>query len=1007
MEPQKFSYYFQHLINTAILVFFFQAGSAQVQHINFRHYSLANGLSSYKVAKVLQDRYGFMWIATQDGLNRFDGKDIIIYNKSAPGKHLLVGNDITDMVEDTTRNMLWVITSYGGLNGIDLVTGAVNEAIPDSANRFSNPWLRTLIQYGDELWIGTYNNISIYHIRDKKIKKLSVIPDAGLQKPKAEYDINLFYKDEFDRIWTFSNYGLTVYSSADHSILFSRPVADLGLPPEYFFERMNSCLQLSAGELLLATYKGIKRIRYNRQGVINIADEKIAAAHDKEIRYMTTDWKGNLWFATDAGLYIKSSGNNAVNVVEDVNQTDRKKWTNSVNVIFFDRQNNLWLGTLQGFALATRTRSPFLNFFQSADLKTKLDRVTYTYPYNDSVEFICAYDGIYKVENNSKKIERLKPGTFWFITRHRDGQLMAGADNRFYIFNLSGQFTGIEKVYPELGTISNETVNSAIYWNDSLVFLGSEMGNGVFIWDFKNRTLTKLSNKAFTPLKDGIVNNIYKDRLNRIWILSDKSFAIYHPASGKLGNYELINPETGRPLTFFFDMSEASGYYWLASYGSGLIQLDDSLRIKNIVSTDNGMSNAGLYNVFTVNDSTLLTTSNKGLSKINTHTLKVANYFENDGLHSNAFEETSGAEYKGKVYAGGPDGFTIIDPLLITANNHPPELHISNIVFESKTGRKEITDLFLKSVRFPRNLLQATIYFSGINYFNPELTTYRYRIIGQHSEWVNLGTQNFVNLTGMKPDTYTLEVQAFNEEGMSSDIKEVTLVFLPKWFQTWWFRIAIGMLITGIVFSFYRIRISQLKKEKEIRSHLASDLHDDLGSTLNSVKVYANMAIVENENRKYLEKVKESTQEAITGVRDIIWVLDDKKDNIDHLVTRITTFAGPLCEAANIRFNITMGDGLLSYKLGKEEKRNLYMIIKEAINNSIKYAESKTISLIIESSGGKLKFSVTDDGKGFDRSALKDGNGLKNIITRAGEIGYSPDIKSVPGEGTSVIISRK
>ena len=131
-------------------------------------------------------------------------------------------------------------------------------------------------------------------------------------------------------------------------------------------------------------------------------------------------------------------------------------------------------------------------------------------------------------------------------------------------------------------------------------------------------------------------------------------------------------------------------------------------------------------------------------------------------------------------------------------------------------------------------------------------------------------------------------MQAFNEDGLASEIKEIQLVFLPKWYQTTWFKILLIVLVAGIVYALYKIRINQLKKEKEIRTHLASDLHDDLGSTLNSVKVYANMAMLEKENNKYLEKIKESTQEAISGVRDIIWILDDKKDSMDHLVTRIS-----------------------------------------------------------------------------------------------------------------------
>ncbi|HEU5164105.1 MAG TPA: triple tyrosine motif-containing protein [Chitinophagaceae bacterium] len=999
--------FFRIFLCVGFLIYAYQL-SAQVQYINFKHYSLSDGLSSYKVVKILQDRFGFMWIATQDGLNRFDGKDIIIYNKSAREKHLLLGGDITDMVEDSAQNTLWVTTSYGGLNGINLKTGTVQYSfsVADTENRFPDQWIRTILQNGNDLLIGTYNGISVFNIKIRKFSDAVLAPPEKVKINNERYDIHLFFKDEFGRIWAFSDFGIVVYSGDDYSIISARSFDELGLPEGYKVKRFNCYQIVKPGQFLLATNSGIKKITYDASPNFISVEEKILAGAGKEINYLRFDDHRNLWFATVDGLYKKSRVGGVLDYVEDVNLVDRKKWTNSINTIFFDQYNNLWLGTLQGFAIATQLNTPFVSFFQSADLKTKIDRANYIFPVNDTTEYVCAWDGFFTVENPSKKIRRLKEGSFWHVFRHQDGNFILGGSNRVFVFRPPDQFIGIEKIYPELTVISNETIMSSVNLGDSVLFLGSENQNGVYEWNYKRRKIEKLNSISNEPLESGIVNAIYKDKGGRLWILSDNSFAIYNPVSHQLINYKLRNPDTGQPLTFYFDICESSGFYWLACYGSGIVQLDEKLGIKKIISTNDRLNNAGLYKLLVASDSTLFCTSNNGLSRLNTKNLSISNYFETDGLHSNAFEEFCGIVYNGKIYAGGPDGFTIINPRYITTNAIAPELYISNIIIETQSGQQDISDLQMRSVTFPRSLLQATVYFSALNYSNPERTTYKYRIKGQHDDWIELGTQNFVNLIGLKPDDYSLQVQSFNEDGVAGDIKEIQLVFLPQWYQTTWFKILLVVLVTALVYALYKIRINQLKKEKEIRTHLASDLHDDLGSTLNSVKVYANMAMLEKENNKYLEKIKESTQEAIIGVRDIIWILDDKKDSLDHLMTRIGLFAVPLCNAGAISFRSQLNDSLRNYKLGKEEKRNLYMIIKEAINNSIKYAKGSLIHLTIDNKETRLTIKIVDDGVGFEKDKLTEGNGLKNIMNRSIQIGYKAIIISQPEQGTTIQLEK-
>ena len=478
---------------SAFAILFAWQATSQTQYINFRHYSLADGLSAYKATKVLQDRFGFMWIATQDGLNRFDGKDIIIYNKSARGKHLLLGSDITDMVEDSTRNILWVTSSYGGLNGIDLKTGTVQHAISvaDSGRRFPDPWLRTIFQNGDDLWIGTNNGITIFNIKERQFKDPGAFPPQKVKNSDNKYDVNILFKDEFGRIWAFSGFGIVLYSAADYSVISSLPFAELGLPEGYFSKRFSSYQPVKRGQLLLATNNGIKRISYDQSAVIKNAEELIAGAVGKNINYLNFDRLGNLWFATDEGLYKRNAENGALSHVEDVNLVDQKKWTQSINTIFFDYYNNFWLGTLQGFAIATKTNTPFINFFQSADFKTKINRANFIFPITDTSEYICAWDGLFRVENPSRKIQRLKEGSFWHIFRHRDGNFLTSTDKKYFVFQPPDRFMGVEEIYPELAAISDENISSSISWDDSLFYLGSERGNGVYEWNYKRKKNSK------------------------------------------------------------------------------------------------------------------------------------------------------------------------------------------------------------------------------------------------------------------------------------------------------------------------------------------------------------------------------------------------------------------------------------------------------------------------------------------------------------------------------------
>jgi signal transduction histidine kinase len=280
----------------------------------------------------------------------------------------------------------------------------------------------------------------------------------------------------------------------------------------------------------------------------------------------------------------------------------------------------------------------------------------------------------------------------------------------------------------------------------------------------------------------------------------------------------------------------------------------------------------------------------------------------------------------------------------------------------------------------------ATTYSKGNDFQNAFLYQSRYSEI--RDTRYNIETKKKLNQLQFDFELYKKEGEIASQQAKLKSEKQARMGI----------AIGSGLLISCLaIFSIYRIRINQVRKEHKIRTKLARDLHDDLGGTLNSVKVFTNLALMGDEKEKHLQRIKESMQEAITGLKDIIWIMDDKKDTLEHLVTRINHFVIPLFESTTMQFKQEINEDALDYHLGSEERRNLYMIIKEAINNSVKYSEATDLYLNILLTKGKPSITVRDNGKGFDNQTAFEGNGLKNFKMRADQIQYNLIVKSMEG----------
>jgi Y_Y_Y domain/Histidine kinase-, DNA gyrase B-, and HSP90-like ATPase/Histidine kinase len=983
-----------------------QAKAQQTETIHLRKYTQEQGLSSYNVRKVVQDNKGFLWIATQAGLDRFDGNNFITYKKSNPLKHGLAGIDIREVIEDSANNLLWVLPGENGVNVINTITGnvvktiAVHQQSPDD-------WNLSMVMHRNSLYIGTSIGIKVYNIAKDRFEENLPLPQMAEKKPDA-FEVRSIGVDKYNNLWTcFSGFGIVIYT-ADKKIIAQIPVNSLFDKLKGSSVWFNKLIFTANNDALLATSEGLKKISFTSKYEFQIEKQPckaIPAINAAIVENVFESTSGEFYIAALKHFYRFDKSLSTYTLMQEPDGNgSQSEWLSDVLNIYEDKNRNIWLGCKQGLAFISNHSTAFKPYYYDPVSTEKIEHVMGVCKLSNNKIFAGLRNGLAMVDEKSGSISIIdKTHMFYHIFEDSYRRINVSREDGMFIYQ-NNTLVPISNIYPEFKAFSKTFINSHFFKGDSLLVLGTENNTGILVWNYIAHRLEKIDeNSSKTKLASGIVNKVYQDNNKNIWVLSDNAITII---SDNWTNHKIIklyDSTRKQPTGLFFDICEAGGDYWVASYGTGIIQIGTDLKTKTIYSTNNGLSDDGVYQLYRSKNIILITT-NYGLSVFNAQSKKFQNYYKNDGLHSNYFEEEAGMMKDGILYSGGVNGFTVINPELFYGNSIQPQLYIDRVVTKNAKEQIDTSNLFLQSFTIANNVLQTSVYFSALNYKNPSRTAFVYKLQEISKEWINLGTTNFVTLIGLSPGTYHLQVKAVNEDGVESESKELILIFFPKWYQTWWFYLLIALTTATILYAFYRYRITQIKKQHEIRKNIATDLHDDLGSTLNSVKVFTNLAISGVKQEESLQQVKDNLTEATISLRDMIWVLDDSLDTVDELITRLKQFAIPVAGASNIEASIKADSNVNSRQLIKEEKRNLFLICKEAINNSIKYSGASQINVTITASGKKIQIIVADNGKGFNVDEVKKGYGLKNMQYRAGQIKYKVALVSSPGNGTQVTI---
>jgi two-component sensor histidine kinase len=297
--------------------------------------------------------------------------------------------------------------------------------------------------------------------------------------------------------------------------------------------------------------------------------------------------------------------------------------------------------------------------------------------------------------------------------------------------------------------------------------------------------------------------------------------------------------------------------------------------------------------------------------------------------------------------------------------------------------------------------------FSGLSFSHPENNQYAYMLEGFDKDWIHTdASHRFASYTNLDPDKYTFKVKASNNDGVWNDNPAtLTIIITPAWWQTWWFKALVIIAIAGIVYSIYRYRLQQAIKMQTMRNNIASDLHDDIGSTLSSISYYT--AAIKKQVKEtnpdaisLLDKMENASADTVNAMSDIVWATNPSYDKGADLLNRMQPYASELCSIKNIQLEFESDKSFENAKLNMSVRKNIFLIFKEAVNNAVKYSGCNKLSVRLS----RNEMQIKDNGKGFDVQSDFAGNGLKNMRQRAREIKALLQIIPEEGKGCSIVL---
>jgi ligand-binding sensor domain-containing protein/signal transduction histidine kinase len=938
-----------------------------------------NGLPQNTVHAVIQTRDGYLWAATEEGLARFDGLGFVVFDKENTPQ--LKTNDIRSVMQDHA-GALWLSTGEGlvRLAGGESASFTTEQGLPSDdvelafEDRARDIWVGTaaglarlsggaftnfttrdglaaggvqaLFEGGDgTLWVGTTDGLS----RFREGKFLSL--DAG--DALAGVGVQAIEQSADGCLWLGTTGGLACYKDGR----FRNYSARDGLPND----RVISLRADRAGGLWVGTAGGLARFGEGRFETFSASDPLASGI----ILSVFEDAEGSLWVGTESG------GLSQLKDKKFTTYTTREGLSSDlVKSVYEDRRGDLWVGTYGGG----------LNLLRDG-------RVAKTYTTKEGLPsniVLALFDD--------------SEGSLWVGTPDGLSRLRAG------------KFT----TYTTADGLPNDFVRSIYADSEGSLWVGTRGG------------LARLKDGEFKTYTtaDGLPNNfigtIYEDARGQLWVGTLGGLSRF--AAGKFTSYTTREGLSDNVVISVY--GDAEGRLWIGTNGAGLNLLEGG-KFTSFTTRD-GLPNDVIYRILEDGRGRLWMSCNKGIFSLSkqeleefaagrTHSLSPVVYGTADGMTT---RECSGGGHpsgwrdrEGRLWFSTIKGVATVDPERLAPNEQPPPTAIEQFRVDGEpVAAAPDLELAPGKTRFD-------FYYAGLSFVAPEKVRYKYRLVGFDKDWVDGGDRRVAYYTNLGPGDYRFEVIAANNDGVWSRAPAaVSFRLRPHFYRTAWFYALCALGLALLAWQLYALRLRQVRARfnavLQERNRIARELHDNLAQEILGVSVQLEivarlMPKSTEAARTHLDRARSLVRSSIAEARRYVWDLRSQSLEERDLPTALAEMTRRLAAESDVQTQFQVGGTFR--RLPPQVENNLLRIGQEAVNNAVRHAQARTITVNLDFDARSVRLSVRDDGRGFDPPAASNGSnghfGLVSMRERAEEMGGSVRVNSRRGEGSEVLVS--
>ena len=946
-----------------ILALCFNKATAQL--LPFKTYSSKDGLINKQVTAVIRDDLGLLWLGTPFGINWFDGTRFT----EPPIKTLSGQLYITNFFKDRQKNM-WVLSFYNGLYKYKDFT--FTNFLPDQSIASNSNNVFDMLELGDHQYIiATDQNIFRFDG-----KRFSVFDTTNSQMSRQFNSIG-YVKDR----WLFfgCSKGVFIYKNENGKWKFAgRILAG--------FEVYSMLIEKN-DHVWIATDKGLVLFDNADQALSNKPTNIFLK--DKPVSSITRhDQTGELWISSDKLYQLKDDQLRTIDISNSLPPFPGK--------IYFDQENIAWICTGNGITKIGNENSLFY------DLSKGPTHSMVTMIANDEKAhtWIATYDGLGQKINNGfnayRSVNNSKIGYVAWLHKTRQNNLLAGSA------------AGILSIENNNISLKHALATTKFYEDEEgVLWLGTETGR---VFKLQDDSLQEI---LLNPLLPDFVDAVYKDKKGSLWIgYRGSGIRKYVLTDNNAKLVDRYSAETGyNDLRIRCSYTDSMDNILFGTRTNGVFIISSSGKNKTWhFTTANGLSANWVKSIGADQQGNIYMATNKGVNILSGSYdqpfIRKLNLFNED------ISDAATTIYPDneKIWIGTESGVIEYFPRTENAKISAPKVFITEFSINGKMDSTLPPYVSTAQKKLAAGNTTIAFEFAGIYLSDDAPLQYRYKLEGQDADWTYAGTRNFVTYN-LPAGHYTFKAEARNSVGNWSQQAAVFRFIIPQPFwKTWWFISAIIFLVSALLFFIYRYRVQQALKLERLRSRISTDLHDDIGSTLSSISILSDIAARENDHHQsgnMMQEIKHSSVSLMEKMDDIVWSINPGNDSIEDLMLRIKRFASKLLEAKEIDYTIDIDDSIHKAKLDMETRQHIYLIMKEAINNLVKYSNCTKACIKVKYNNNYLKIEISDNGQGFNQQQIQLGNGIISMKKRAEAINAQIKINTELNKGTIVSLQTR